>query len=41
VANLPRVDLVYSVIVLQHNPPPVIHALFAGLLAGSIPEVWP
>jgi cyclopropane fatty-acyl-phospholipid synthase-like methyltransferase len=32
VTRLPRVDLVYSVIVLQHNPPPVIHALFAGLL---------
>jgi 2-polyprenyl-3-methyl-5-hydroxy-6-metoxy-1,4-benzoquinol methylase len=23
--NLPKVDLIYSVIVLQHNPPPVIH----------------
>jgi SAM-dependent methyltransferase len=32
VDTLPRVDLVYSVIVLQHNPPPVIHALFSGLL---------
>jgi len=32
VVTLPKVDLVYSVIVLQHNPPPVIHALFAGLL---------
>lgn len=32
VAKLPKVDLVYSVIVLQHNPPPVMHALFAGLL---------
>jgi 2-polyprenyl-3-methyl-5-hydroxy-6-metoxy-1,4-benzoquinol methylase len=25
IANLPKVDLIYSVIVLQHNPPPVIH----------------
>jgi len=24
-SNLPQVDLVYCVIVLQHNPPPVIH----------------
>lgn len=32
VAKLPMVNLVYSVIVLQHNPPPVIQALFAGLL---------
>lgn len=24
-ANLPKVDLIYCVIVLQHNPPPVIH----------------
>ena len=30
--ELPQVDLVYSIIVLQHNPPPVIRALFAGLL---------
>jgi SAM-dependent methyltransferase len=33
VAALPRVDLVYSIIVLQHNPPPVMLALFEGLLA--------
>jgi SAM-dependent methyltransferase len=29
---LPNVDLVYSIIVLQHNPPPVIAALLAQLL---------
>lgn len=29
---LPKADLVFSVIVLQHNPPPVMRALFAGLL---------
>lgn len=32
VASLPKCDLVFSVIVLQHNPPPVMRALFAGLL---------
>lgn len=32
VAALPAVDLVYSVIVLQHNPPPVIRELLAGLM---------
>lgn len=37
VAGLPAVDLVYSVIVLQHNPPPVMHALFEGLLARVAP----
>ena len=30
--NLPRADLVYSLIVLQHNPPPVMAALLRGLL---------
>jgi 2-polyprenyl-3-methyl-5-hydroxy-6-metoxy-1,4-benzoquinol methylase len=30
--ELPRVDCVYSVIVLQHNPPPVIHAILDILL---------
>jgi SAM-dependent methyltransferase len=29
--TLPAVDVVYSIIVLQHNPPPVIHALLARL----------
>lgn len=37
VAGLPVVDLVYSVIVLQHNPPPVMHALFEGLLGRLAP----
>lgn len=32
VARLPEADLVYSMIVLQHNPPPVMRALFAALL---------
>jgi SAM-dependent methyltransferase len=32
IADLPEVDLVYSVIVLQHNPPPVIRSIFAQLL---------
>jgi 2-polyprenyl-3-methyl-5-hydroxy-6-metoxy-1,4-benzoquinol methylase len=29
---LPKVDLVFSVIVLQHNPPPVMKVLFTALL---------
>lgn len=37
VGGLPAVDLVYSVIVLQHNPPPVMHALFEGLLGRVAP----
>jgi SAM-dependent methyltransferase len=32
VQRLPHADLVYSLIVLQHNPPPVMRALLAGLL---------
>jgi SAM-dependent methyltransferase len=36
-AALPRVDLVYSVIVLQHNPPPVIEAIVQALLAALNP----
>jgi SAM-dependent methyltransferase len=32
VAELPMADLVFSLIVLQHNPPPVMRALFRGLL---------
>jgi len=38
--NLPSVDLVYSIIVLQHNPPPVIefttNALLACLAQGGV-----
>lgn len=30
---LPSFDVLYSVIVLQHNPPPIIHGLIDGLLA--------
>jgi len=37
VNRLPQVDLVFSVIVLQHNPPPVIRALFAALLGRVAP----
>lgn len=37
VERLPMVDLVFSVIVLQHNPPPVILSLFAGLLGRVAP----
>lgn len=37
VERLPQVDLVFSVIVLQHNPPPVIRALFAALLGRVAP----
>ena len=37
VAGLPAVDLAYSVIVLQHNPPPVMRALFEGLLGRVAP----
>ena len=37
VDRLPRVDLVFSVIVLQHNPPPVMYALFESLLGRVAP----
>jgi trans-aconitate methyltransferase len=37
VERLPQVQLVYSVIVLQHNPPPVILRLFEGLLGRIAP----
>jgi SAM-dependent methyltransferase len=30
--NLPSVDLVYSVLVLQHNPPPIIHCIIRQFL---------
>jgi 2-polyprenyl-3-methyl-5-hydroxy-6-metoxy-1,4-benzoquinol methylase len=33
VATLPKADLIISFIVLQHNPPPIIAALLAALLA--------
>lgn len=36
-ADLPEVDLVFSLIVLQHNPPPVMRALLAGLLERLAP----
>lgn len=31
IADLPQVDLVVSIIVLQHNPPPVMREILAGL----------
>ena len=37
VDRLPQVDLVFSVIVLQHNPPPVMFALFKGLMGRIAP----
>lgn len=37
VAQLEAVDLVYSVIVLQHNPPPVIAMIVRGLLTALRP----
>jgi len=35
---LPKVDLVYSCIVLQHNPPPIMELLMARLLAALAPK---
>jgi SAM-dependent methyltransferase len=32
IRNLPKVDVVYSIIVLQHNPPPIIHVLIQELI---------
>ncbi len=32
IKNLPKVDLVYSVIVLQHNPPPIIRLIIQELI---------
>lgn len=32
IRNLPKVDCLYTVIVLQHNPPPVIKVMLEGLL---------
>lgn len=31
--NLPKVDVVYTIIVLQHNPPPIIARIVAALIA--------
>ena len=35
--NLERVDLVYSLIVLQHNPPPVIRLIVRAFLKALNP----
>lgn len=35
--NLPKVDLVYSVIVLQHNAPPIIRLIIQGLIRALNP----
>jgi SAM-dependent methyltransferase len=32
IGNFPKVDVVYSVIVLQHNPPPIIHLIIQELI---------
>ena len=37
IANLERVDLVYSLIVLQHNPPPVIRLIIREFLRAANP----
>jgi SAM-dependent methyltransferase len=36
-ADLPRVDMVYSLLVLQHNPPPLIKLLIGALLRALHP----
>jgi SAM-dependent methyltransferase len=38
IPELPTVDLVVSLIVLQHNPPPVMRALLEGLLGRLAPR---
>jgi SAM-dependent methyltransferase len=37
VLRLPKVHAVYTVIVLQHNPPPVIRMILEGLLSALLP----
>jgi SAM-dependent methyltransferase len=37
ISNFPKVDLVYSVIVLQHNPPPIIRLIIKELLKALNP----
>lgn len=37
VDRLPQADLVFSVIVLQHNPPPVMYAIFKSLIGRVAP----
>jgi trans-aconitate methyltransferase len=35
--NFPKVDLIYSVIVLQHNPPPIIHRVIVQFMRALNP----
>jgi 2-polyprenyl-3-methyl-5-hydroxy-6-metoxy-1,4-benzoquinol methylase len=35
--NFPKVDLIYSVIVLQHNPPPIIHRVIVQFMKALNP----
>ncbi|MGQ9897132.1 MAG: methyltransferase domain-containing protein [Acidobacteriota bacterium] len=37
VLHLPKVQAVYTIIVLQHNPPPVIRIILRGLLSALLP----
>ena len=37
IGNFPKVDMVYSVIVLQHNPPPIIRVIIQGLIRALNP----
>ena len=37
IINLPRVDLVYSIIVLQHNPPPLIRMIIKEMIRALNP----
>jgi SAM-dependent methyltransferase len=37
IENFPRVDVAYSVIVLQHNPPPIIHRTIQALIKALNP----
>jgi 2-polyprenyl-3-methyl-5-hydroxy-6-metoxy-1,4-benzoquinol methylase len=35
--QFPKVDLIYSVIVLQHNPPPIMHRIIGGFMKALNP----
>jgi SAM-dependent methyltransferase len=38
IGNFPKVDLVYSIIVLQHNPPPIIRLIIQELVRALNPD---